>query len=269
MTLEWADNPETDIFGYSVYLSRKSSGPFVRRAWLLSDSSYADPGATDGASYYYAVAAINSWGLESPKSTVVRVPTTDFTPPAPPTGVKLTASDRSAGTAGLEWSASPDADLSGYRVYRQDGEGPRTPVTALLSGTGFEDMTLPPEGTFSYSVTAIDLSGNESDWSNIAPAQLDFFGTVLQIRRNFIGEGTLAVNTSRGRVDMEVASDTHVSVPGRESAGLGDLAVGDHVAVSLEKGPEGSVARQVYLVPARTRNRHFVGDGQCPHSGQH
>ena len=259
VTLEWADNPEADIFGYSVYLSRRSSGPFVRRAWLLSDSSYADPGSTDGASYYYAVGAINSWGLESPKSTVVRVPTTDFTPPAPPTGVKLTASDRQAGAAGLEWSASPDADLSGYRVYRQDGEGPRTPVTALLSGTGFEDLTLPPEGTFSYSVTAIDLSGNESDWSNIAPAQLDFFGTVLQIRRNFIDEGTLAVNTNRGRVDMEVVSDTHISVPGRESAGLGELAVGDHVAVSLGKNTEGSVARQVYLVPARTRNRHFVG----------
>ena len=259
VTLEWADNPEPDIFGYSVYLSRKRTGPFVRRAWLLSDTSYADPGSTDGASYYYAVSAINSWGLESSKSTVIRVPTTDFTPPVPPVGVRLTDLDRPAGTAELEWPPSPDADLSGYRVYRQDGQGPRTPVTALLSGTGFEDLTLPHEGIFSYSVTAIDLSGNESEWSNIAPAQLDFFGTVLQVRRNFIDEGTLAVNTSRGRVDMEVNSDTQVRVPGRENAGLGDLAVGDHVAVSLEVGLEGTVARQIYLVPARTSNRHFVG----------
>ena len=259
VTLEWAENPEPDIFGYSVYLSRKKTGPFVRRAWLLSDTSYADPGSTDGASYYYAVAAINSWGLESPKSGVVRVATTDFTPPDPPTGVKLTAADRRAGTAALEWAASPDADLSGYRVYRQDEDGPRTPVTALLSGTGFVDLTLPSEGDFSYSVTAIDLSGNESDWSNIAPARLDFFGAVLQIRRNFIDEGTLVVNTSRGWVDVEVVSDTQVSVPGRDNAGLGNLAVGDHVAVSLQRVPGRTVARQIYLVPARTRNRHFAG----------
>ena len=259
VTLEWADNPEPDIFGYSVYLSRARTGPFVRRAWLLSDSSYADPATTDGASYYYAVAAINSWGLESPKSSVVRVGTTDFTPPAPPTGVTLTGSDRIAGTAQLEWTASQDADLSGYRVYRQDGDGPRAPVTALLSGTGFKDLTLPPEGIFSYSVTAIDLSGNESDWSNIAPAQLDFFGAVLQIRRNFIDEGTLGVMTARGLVDMAVVSDTEISVPGRAVSGLGDLAVGDHVAVSLKENASGTVARQVYLVPARTRNRHFVG----------
>ena len=259
VTLNWADNPERDIFGYSVYLSRESTGPFVRRAWLLSDSSYADPGPTDGASYYYSVAAISSWGIESPKSDVVRIATTDFTPPAPPSGVTLISSDRQAGIAEVDWSASPNADLSGYRVYRQDGDGPRTPVSALVSSTGFRDLTLPPEGLYSYSVTAIDLSGNESGWSNIAPALLDFFGTVLNVRRNFIDQGTLSVGTSRGRVDMEVVADTQVTVPGRDNAGLGDLAVGDKVAVSLKEGPGGAVAKQVHLIPARTRNRHFVG----------
>ena len=74
ITLEWDDSAESDIFGYAVYVSRNSNGPFVRQAWLLSDSAHADGRTTDGASYYYAVAAINSWGLESPKSSVLRVP---------------------------------------------------------------------------------------------------------------------------------------------------------------------------------------------------
>ena len=259
ISLDWADNHEPDIFGYSVYVSRRPMGPFIRRAWLLPDSSYSDPGATDGASYYYSVGAINSWGLESPKSAVARITSTDFTPPSPPSGLQLTAFDRVEGKARLKWSPSPDADVSGYRIYRQDGDGPRTPVTALLFASEYEDLTLSEEGIFSYSATAIDLTGNESGWSNIAPPQLDFFGSVLEIRRNFIDEGILVVDTSRGRVDVEVVSGTEVRLPGRDISGLGDLTVGDNVAVSLESEADGTVARQVYLVPTKTRNRHLVG----------
>ena len=259
ITLEWDDNTESDIFGYAVYVSRSLTGPFIRRAWLLSDSTYADSGPTDGASYYYTVAAINSWGLESPKSAALRVPSRDFTPPGPPSGVLVSAFDRTAGTAQLDWNPSSSADLSGYRVYRQDAEGPVSPVTALLYTPGFEDRTLPSEGVFSYSITAIDLAGNESDWSNIAPPPLDFFGSVLEVRRKFIGGGDLAVATSRGRVDLKIASDTEIRVPNRENATLGDLDLGDQVAVSLKADVSGTVARQVHLVPTKTRNRHLAG----------
>ena len=259
VTLDWTDSAESDIFGYAVYASRSSTGPFVRQAWLLSDSAYADGHVTDGASYYYTVAAINSSGLESPKSDVVRVPSTDFTPPEPPPGLDIISIDRTAGTAQLTWNPSPSADRSGYRVYRQGPEGPRSPITALLFAPQFEDRTLPDEGTFSYSVTAIDLAGNESDWSNIAPAPLDFFGSVLELRRSFTVGGTLSVNTSRGRVDVEIASDTEIRVPNRTDARLGDLDLGDHVAVSLKEDAEGTVARQVHLVPSKTRNRHLAG----------
>ena len=259
ITLNWADNTESDISGYAVYVSRGIAGPFTRRAWLLPESGYADLGETDGASYYYAVTAINSWGLESPKSAVFRVQSLDFTPPEPPSGLRVAALDRAAGTALLEWTASPDADLSIYRVYRRDGDGPRAPVTALLFIPRFEDLTLPSEGVFTYSVTATDLAGNESDWSSIAPPELDFFGSVLEVRRRFTGGGSLVVNTGRGRVDVEVASDTEIRVPNRANASIGDLALGDQVAVSLKQGGNPAVARQVHLVPARTRNRHTAG----------
>ena len=259
ITLDWEDSSESDIFGYAVYVSRSETGPFIRRAWLLSDSAYADDITTDGASYYYTVASINSWGLESPKSSVLRVPSQDFTPPEPPSGLSVEVADRSSGIARLSWNASPSADLSGYRVYRQGAEGPRSPVTALLFSPEFEDRTLPEEGVFSYSVTAIDLSGNESDWSNIAPEPLDFFGLVLEVRRNFTGGGSLSVSSDRGRVDFDVAGDTEMRVPNRSNAGLADLDLGDHVAVSLKAEEQNAVARQVHLVPSKTRNRHLAG----------
>ena len=259
IALDWRDNAESDIFGYAVYMSRSSTGPFVRRAWLLSESEYADTGRTDGSSYYYTVTAINSWGLESPKSAVVRVPSQDFTPPAPPADLRVVSFNRSDGTAQLSWAANAEPDLSGYRVYRQDGGRPRAPVTALLFASEFEDYTLPTEGEFYYSVTAIDLAGNESGASNIAPPPLDFFGQVLEVRRSFTGVGNLSVNTGRGRVDVEVVADTEIRVPNRANADLRDLTLGDQVAVSLVADYDGAVARQVYLVPTKTRNRHLAG----------
>ncbi len=259
ITISWVENSESDIFGYAVYMSRTTSGPFVRRAWLLPDTSFADTQTTDGASYYYAVTAINSWGQESPKSTVLRVPSQDFTPPRPPSGLQVASLDWDRGIARLEWTTSDDVDLGGYRVYRQDEDGPHSPVTALLFAPRFEDRTLPANGAFSYSVTAIDLAGNESDWSNIAPPPLDFFGSVLEVHLNFGGDGNLAVGTDRGRVDLEIATDTEVRVPNRPNATLRDLEVGDHVAVSLKAGGRVGVARQVHLVPTKTRNRHLAG----------
>ncbi len=259
ITLDWGDNSESDIFGYAVYASRSKHGPFVRQAWLLPESAYANTGRTDGSSYYYAVTAINSWGVESPKSEVVRVTSQDFTPPEPPSQLRVTSVDRKAGTAQLEWSGNAEADLSGYRVYRQDGEEPRSPVSALLFASKFEDRTLPIEGDFSYSVTAIDLDGNESENSSIAPPALDFFGKILEVRRNFVGTGSFSVNTKRGRVEVEVVSSTEIRAPNRPAADLGDLALGDEVAVSLDENAKGTVAWQVHLVPGKTRNRHLAG----------
>ena len=259
ITLDWLENSEADIFGYAVYVSRKETGPFARRAWLLSDTAYADGETTDGASYYYSVSAIDSVGLESPKSSVLRVPSNDFTPPEPPYGVTVTSFDRDLGSAQLAWNRSDSADLSGYRVYRQGVEGPRSPITALLFTPEFEDRTLPPEGEYTYSVTGIDLAGNESAWSNIAPSPLDFFGSVVEVRPQFTGGGDLGITTSRGRVDLEIAPSTEIRVHHRSDASLSDLEIGDYVAVSLDDEADGATARQVHLVPTITRNRHLAG----------
>ena len=257
VTLEWEDSAESDVSGYAVYIARNGSGPFTRLAWLLHDSSYTDIRTGDGSTYYYAVSAINSLGAESPKSAVAEVDSLDVTPPEPPTGLRLLNVDRTDGRARLDWNVSTGDSIRGYRLYRQDGEGPSTPITALLFGAGFEDWSLPAEGDFTYSVSAIDLAGNESGSSNIVPAPLDFFGSVWEVQSNFTGGGRVVVNTVRGRVDVDVAPDTEISIPYRANASLDDLDLGDQVAVALERGD--SVARQVYLVPSTTRNRHLAG----------
>ena len=255
--LDWEDSKEFDVSGYAIYIAKKDSGPFRRIAWMVPQSSYVDVRIGDGSAYHYAVSAINSWGLESPLSPVAEVRSVDVTPPNPPTGLRLSSHDRQASRGTLEWNVNLGETIKGYRLYRQDGDGPRVPITALLFGARFEDWTLPSEGAYTYSVTAVDLAGNESEPSNIAPPELDFFGSVLDVTPSFAGGGRLVVNTSRGHVEVNVAQDTEIRVPNSDSGNLDDLDLGDQVAVTLTQ--IGSPARQVHLVPSSTRNRHFTG----------
>ena len=255
--LDWEDIRGSGVSGYAVYFGATASGPFQQLAWMVPESNYSDIRAGDGSKFYYAVTAIDLWGIESPVSYVGEFDSFDITPPRPPTGLRVLSVDRALGRATLEWNIATGDSIRGYRLYRQDDDGPRTPITALLFGTRFEDWTFPTEGTSTYTITSVDLAGNESPPSSIAPLPLDFFGSVLEVTPSFAGGGRLSVNTSRGIVEFNVASTTDISIPNRENPGLDDLDLGDTVAVALSQN--GSIARQVHLVPSSTRSQHITG----------
>ncbi|MHA1946557.1 MAG: lamin tail domain-containing protein [Candidatus Hodarchaeales archaeon] len=73
--------------------------------------------------------------------------------PSQITGLNATTIDM-AGIS-LEWNENSDADFSHYRVYR-DGE-----VLTQLYYPYLDDIGLFPETTYTYEVSAIDISGNE------------------------------------------------------------------------------------------------------------
>ena len=255
--LEWDVSKEPEVTGYAVYFSKGSSGPFRQISWMTPEAEFSDFRPGDGSTFRYGVSAVNLWGLESPISPVTGVTSVDVSPPQPPSGLRLVSADRDTGRALLEWNVVTDDSIRGYRLYRQDGDGPRTPVSALLFGTSFQDWTLPGDGDFVYTVTAVDRAGNESGPSNIAPASLDFFGTVTEARPNFAGGGRLLVATGPGVAEVDISRETRFDVGNLETASLSDLDVGDAVAVTLEEN--GATAKQVHLVPSTTRNRHFTG----------
>lgn len=71
------------------------------------------------------------------------------------------------GQISLGWTASDVKDLAGYFVERIAGDGEFERLTAdPLSSAEFVDADL-DDGVYSYRVIAVDLTGNESDPSNI------------------------------------------------------------------------------------------------------
>jgi endonuclease I len=70
--LDWANNSETDLAGYTVYRSAQSGGPYgALNGALLSNSAYQDSTVSAGNTYYYVVTATDTSGNESGNSAQV------------------------------------------------------------------------------------------------------------------------------------------------------------------------------------------------------
>jgi len=93
----------------------------------------------------------------------------DTDPPVTPDALSADPGD---GVVQLSWSASPSADLAGYAVYRSESGGaPWTRLTlGLVSSVDYTDSAVVNGTTYSYAVSATDLSGNESTLTSAVSA---------------------------------------------------------------------------------------------------
>jgi chitodextrinase/predicted transglutaminase-like cysteine proteinase len=97
-------------------------------------------------------------------------PPVDTTPPSAPNNLQATAV--SSSQIDISWDASTDSStgsgqatgVTGYRIYR-DGSLLTTQNSQL---TTYSDTELSPSTTYTYTVSAIDASGNESGQSDTA-----------------------------------------------------------------------------------------------------
>jgi hypothetical protein len=93
----------------------------------------------------------------------------DVFPPPVPTGL-VSAADTTAKAIDLDWAPDVDPALAGYIVYRRavaNNETPQriSPTAKPLTTSNWSDATAVPGQRYAYSVSAIDLSGNESQRS--------------------------------------------------------------------------------------------------------
>ncbi len=259
LDLDWNDNTEPGIAGYRVYVGLGRTGPYGPIASSAADSEYSDSGLSEDEAYYYAVTAIDDHGRESGQSLVADGVPSDLIPPDAPSGLRLVLANQDSGIAAVDWSNNTDPDLQGYRVYRSDGNGPLVPIAVVGTRSAFTDQTLPQEGSFIYVVTAFDQAGNESEHSNLAPPDLDFFGTVIGVELDQGGGGVLVINSARGSIEARVVPETSIRLPQEADASIADLARGDDVAVTLVRQLNRLVADKVFLIPGKTVNRHVSG----------
>jgi fibronectin type 3 domain-containing protein len=113
-----------------------------------------DLDVTNGQTYYYAVAAVNSAGEGAPNNTTGR-------PLALPLAPWALRASTGNGTVNLSWSAPlySGGELLGYTVLRGPSNASMTRMATGLTAEWFEDTTVSVGTTYWYAVAAFNTRG--------------------------------------------------------------------------------------------------------------
>ncbi|MDH7512000.1 MAG: hypothetical protein QHH14_03520 [Clostridiales bacterium] len=177
--LRWDAPPESSdqsvpvqVVGYNLFRSSDKEPPFIVNPSLVKGTEYKDADFAFGQKYRYFIRAVASEGpplLESDDSEVVEVLARDTFPPSSPSGLAAIA-----GTdyIALSWEASKEADIAGYKVWRQEAGGTEFILIASLGPAdhSFIDSAVEKNKRYDYAITALDSAGNESQRSAPVPA---------------------------------------------------------------------------------------------------
>ena len=167
-----ADDPKV---GFRVYrrdaASRAYGTPIAEP--LPAARSHLDQTARFGSSYVYSVTAVAlaSPLVESALAGEREVQYEDRYPPTAPSGVIVLGEP---GQARVLWEPSVASDLAGYLVYRRGAPG--TGFDRLTAEPGLEldylDTGVVSGRSYSYYVSAVDSSGNESEASKTVDVEI-------------------------------------------------------------------------------------------------
>ena len=136
-------------------------------------ASFLDQSFEWEKTYFYRGAAVSvmietpgkpAVEVEGDDTPEVRVFAHDIFPPAVPSGLQAVFSGPGQEPfIDLIWAPAPDADLAGYNVYRhEEGAAPAKVNSELVKTPTYRDAQVASGRTYFYSVSAVDLRGNES-----------------------------------------------------------------------------------------------------------
>lgn len=102
--------------------------------------------------------------IEGDDSRVVRVVAHDVFPPSVPAGLQAAYSGEGQKPfIDLIWAPVTNADLAGYNVYRSEAHGTAIKLNSeLVKSPSYRDSDVSSGKTYVYSVSAVDIRGNES-----------------------------------------------------------------------------------------------------------
>jgi chitin-binding protein len=158
---------------YRIYRQEKGSDTSAVAGEIpWSDSlEYVDHGFSWEKTYLYRVTVVTAIAGSKPPETLlegndsaqVEIFAHDVFPPAVPSGLQAVSSSETKPAVDLVWSPDADDDLDGYNVYRSEDGGAAVKVNLQLIKTPtFRDGGVKSGKSYSYSVSAVDVRGNES-----------------------------------------------------------------------------------------------------------
>ena len=194
--LDWASlSVPSGVFGaYRIYRQPDGSPTSAVAGKLPLDSSstqFVDHGFEWGKTYFYRLTTMREisggmhpcgtvaapqpdcatvYQIEGDDTPAVKVFADDVFPPAVPSGLQAVFSgEGQKAFIDLVWAPDAEGDLAGYNVYRhEEGAAPAKINGDPVKLSAYRDSAIQSGKQYLYSITAVDLRGNESGRSEEA-----------------------------------------------------------------------------------------------------
>jgi len=171
-----ADSTKTLHYVYRVYRRAEGSKEQILAGEIPAGSerhlTFTDSGIEWEKTYEYHADTVTVMAqenkaevqVEGDDTPEIRVFADDVFPPAVPSGLQAVASGPGQKAfIDLVWAPVTDVDLDGYNVYRRESGTAAVKVNAeLLKTPAYRDDSVASGKSYTYSVTAVDVRGNES-----------------------------------------------------------------------------------------------------------
>jgi hypothetical protein len=180
ITLSWqpVSAPQVSGLTFAYQISRRGeTGDFAEIGTApIDQSQYLDQTFEWEKKFDYRIAVITESArdkhtfVEGDDSSIVNVFARDVFPPAEPRELQAVFSGPGQQRfIDLSWAPNLEPDLAGYNVYRREEGTAAVKVNAqLVTAPSFRDEHVEPGKTYLYSVSAVDLRGNEGPRSSDA-----------------------------------------------------------------------------------------------------
>ena len=165
---------KTESIARGVVVTWHGSGPHYRIYRAQGDAMPERFGQTDapeyldettqyGIKYRYLVQAVAEESRQSAMAESMTITPVDTFAPAVPGALTAVAG---VNTIELAWTRNGEPDFKGYNVYRSVDNGPYEKIGSLVEAPAFTDMKVQAGRRYRYAISAVDVSGNESERSN-------------------------------------------------------------------------------------------------------
>src|SRR5216684_4089922 len=158
ISLSWtapASNGGASITGYNVLRSTTSGAETALSSGVVG-TAFTDSTVSNGTTYFYKVAAVNSVG---PGPLSNEASATPATVPSAPQNLVASAGN---GSVSLSWTAPASnggAAVTSYNVLRSTSSGAESSLSSGVVGTTFTDSTVSNGTTYFYKVAAVNSVG--------------------------------------------------------------------------------------------------------------
>lgn len=263
ITLDWGDNSESDLAGYTVYRSSTTSGPYSPVSnGLVAASLFTDNGLTNGTTYYYVVTASDLSGNESPVSNEASAtPVVGGGGGGTMVWINELHYDNTGTDTGefFEIAGPAGSNLSGWSVIGYNGNGGVTYATVNLSG-------VLPDQQNGYGTLSFNMLGMQNG-SPDGLALVDAGGAVVEfISYEGVVDATSgpASGTSSTNIGVAETADTPVGYS-LQLGGTGTTS-GDFIWQSEMANTAGAVntgqsfAAPVNQLPVAVANGTYTGE---------